>query len=112
MPGSSDLTRGNVANTFLCQITISPTICAANTTTVQTFALAGLLTTDQISEVNKPTYQAGLIVGPAACLANNVLSIQFGNFTGAGITPTAGEVYYVEINRPSNPSSLQPSVIQ
>lgn len=109
--GTQDLCRGNLQSTFLLNLTLSPTIVNANTTSQQTFTVPGLQTTDQISEVGKPTYQTGLIVCGGACLTNGILTIQFGNITGSNITPTAGEVYTVEVNRPSLPNP-QPAVIQ
>jgi hypothetical protein len=99
--GPQIVTYGNVASTFILTATLSPTIVNANTTSQQTFNVTGLQTTDQISAVIKPTYQTGLLVVGGGCLTNGVLTIQFANVTGSGITPTASEVYSIEVNRPA-----------
>lgn len=75
-------------------VTISPALVAANTSAEQTFTVSGLTTSDVVT-VNKPTAQAGLGIVGARVSAANTLAITFGNFTAAGITPTASEVYKV-----------------
>lgn len=111
MPGSSDIARGNLTNTFLLQITNSFSSVAANTTAQQTVTVNGLLPGDQISAVSKATFQAGLIVAGADVSAANTLRVTFGNFTGGGIVPTAGDSYVIEVNRPSNAYQALPSAI-
>lgn len=76
------------------RVILSPAACAANTSAEQTFtvptpngAAAGLVL------INKPTAQAGLIVGEGRISAANQVGITFGNFTGAPITPTAAQIY-------------------
>lgn len=110
MPGSADIARGNLQGTFLLQIVNSFVSVAANTTAQQTVTVNGLQLGDQISAVSKSTFQAGLIVVGADVSAANTLRVTFGNFTGGGIVPTAGDTYTVEINRPSN-QGTQPSSI-
>lgn len=73
---------------------ISPTQVSANTTGEQTFTVTGLNVGDAVI-VNKPTAQAGLGIVGARVSAANTLAINFGNFTGVGITPTASETYKV-----------------
>jgi hypothetical protein len=100
---------GNVANTFGLRVNIgTPGAVATQTSTTVNVNVPGLLTTDQV-EVSKPTIQAGLVVGSAVCLTNGVLTIQFLNVTVGSITPTAGELYIVEVNRylDTLPSSIQ-----
>lgn len=109
--GTQIVAYGNVQSTMLLNLTLSPALVNANTTSQQTFSVPGLSTLDQISGVSKPTYQTGLIVCGGVCLTNNVLTIQYANVTGSGITPTPGEVYVIEVNRPALPNP-QPSVIQ
>jgi hypothetical protein len=112
MPGASDQAQGNIKNSFVLSTgVISPTIVNANTTSQQTFAVPGLLTSDQVSAVSKPTYQTGLIVTGGACLTAGVLTIQFANCTAGNITPTASETYTVEINRPSNPQAIPTAIV-
>jgi hypothetical protein len=93
---------GNVSDTFLLQVNIGTpgaiTLSQTGTTTVN---VPGLLTTDQISTVSKPTNQAGLIVAGGICLTNGVLTVIYANPSIAGITPTANEIYTIEVNRPA-----------
>ena len=91
---------GNVKGQWLVGLTISPAQVAANTTAEQTFPLPGLQTTDFISGIIKPTAQAGLGVVGARISAVDTIAITFSNNTGAGITPTAGQTYIVEVVRP------------
>jgi hypothetical protein len=106
-----NLTYGNVSNTFLLSVTLTtPVIVNANTTSISTINVPGLLTTDQIT-ASKPTIQTGLFCVEATCLAVGVLSLQFANVTAGGLTPTANEVYTVEVNRALGPTPY-PSVIQ
>lgn len=79
--------------------------CATITTAEQIVAVAGLLTTDVIMGVSKPTAQAGLgIAGYRVSSAGN-LGITFVNPTAGGITPTASEVYQVSVFR-QNPAAV------
>jgi hypothetical protein len=78
-------------------LTLSPALVAANTTAEQTFPAAGVLATDLVAVINKPTAQAGLgIVGMRVPSAGNI-AITFSNNTAAGITPTASQVYKVVV---------------
>lgn len=87
------------AGTAITQIrvfspSLSPAAVAANTTAEQTFAVAGLTTTDKVF-VNKPTAQAGLGIVGMRVSAVDTLAITFSNNTAAAITPTAAEAYQV-----------------
>lgn len=79
-------------------VAISPAQVGANTSAEQTFTVTGL-TTDDVVNVNKPTAQAGLAIVGVRVSATNTLAITFGNFTGAGITPTASETYKIVATR-------------
>ncbi|HEY8879207.1 MAG TPA: hypothetical protein VIN03_16685 [Roseateles sp.] len=78
--------------------TLSPAIVAANTTAEQTFTVTGLQVGDIITAY-KPTAQAGLSLVGARVSAANTLALTFGNNTGAGITPTASEIYALNVIR-------------
>jgi hypothetical protein len=96
------ITEGNVFGHYLIKTTLSPVEVAANTTAEQTFTLSptpGLKTTDFVS-VMKPTAQAGLGIVGARVSATNTLAITFVNATGTPITPTASQVYVVDVVRP------------
>lgn len=88
---------GNINKLSVISVTLSPAEVAANTSAEQTFTVNGLQADDHVV-VNKPTAQAGLgIVGARA--GANALYITFMNATGAGITPTASQVYLVLVSR-------------
>lgn len=108
---SSDIARGNIQYSTLLQTTLSPAQVAANTTAEQTFTVAGLQSTDIPISVIKPTAQAGLGIVGFRVSANNTLAITFSNNTGAGITPTASQVYKILIARPSNPAQAFPTTL-
>ena len=60
----------------------------ANTTSEQTITVNGLLATDIVVGISKPTLQAGLGIAGWRVSAANTLAITYVNATGAGITPT------------------------
>lgn len=101
MPGSATAARGNIQLAGIYGATLSPSAVGANTTAEQTFTVTGLLVGDIVS-VTKPTTQAGIGIVNSRVSAANTLAIAFSNNTGGGITPTAGEVYIIELNRPEN----------
>lgn len=113
MPGPSTVTLGNVTNTFVLGVNVGTvsaiTLSQTGSTTVN---VAGLLTTDVVGSIGKPTYQAGLAVTGGACLTNGVLTIYYANPSTGNITPTASEIYQVEVNRPMNPGTALPTAIQ
>lgn len=110
MPGQSTIPRGNVANIFLLQATLSPTIVNTITAAEQTFTVNGLIVGD-IVNVYKPTVQAGLGVLSARVTAANTLGIQFINPTAGNITPTASEVYVIKVVRQENLGSLPTAIV-
>ena len=91
---------GNLWKVGAFNITLSPGVVAPNTSAEQTFAATGigLLTTDLVI-VQKPTSQAGLVLGGSRVSAADQLAINFGNLTAATITPTASQVYTVGVFR-------------
>lgn len=86
---------GNVQAFGVASLTLSPASVAANTTAEQTFTFPGLLATDVIAGVSKPTAQAGLGVVGFRVSAANTLAITFSNNTASPIVPTASETYLV-----------------
>ena len=95
----SGILMGNLLATGVISVTLSPALIAANTSAEQTFTVPGLKVGDFV-DVNKPTAQAGLAIFGERVSADNTLALTFGNFTGAGITPTASQVYLVRYARP------------
>jgi hypothetical protein len=73
--------------------TLSPASVAANTCAAQSFTVTGLLASDILIGVNKPTEQAGLSATPGHVTGANTATINFCNNTAASITPTASETY-------------------
>lgn len=90
---------GNIAIDVLLGATLSPAAVAANTSAEQTFTVTGLQVGDVVN-VNKPTAQAGIGVVGARVSAANTLAITFANFTAGSLTPTASEVYVINVTRP------------
>lgn len=91
-----------IDNMLVYQALQSPVSVANATAAEQALTFTGLLTTDVIVGISKPTAQAGLIVASGARVsAANTLGITFGNPTAATITPTATESYAVSIFRQS-----------
>ena len=81
------------------QASLSPASVGANTTAEQTIAFSGVLSTDIIVGVSKPTAQAGLgLVGWRVPSAGNV-AFTYVNDTASPITPTASETYTIEVVR-------------
>lgn len=110
MPGPSSLARGNISLAMILQTTLSPAIVAANTTAEQTFTVNGLITGDVVT-VTKPTTQAGIGIVNSRVSAANTLAVAFSNNTAGGITPTAAEIYIIELNRPENANSLPSAIV-
>jgi len=80
---------------------ISPGTIAANTSAAVPVTLNGILTTDVIISVNKPTVTAGVDTGSAIITAANKASIVFQNSSASGVgLPT--ETYIFVIGRPEN----------
>jgi hypothetical protein len=88
-----------VNNMLVYQALQSPVSVANATTAEQALTFTGLLTTDVVVGISKPTAQAGLFIGGMRVSAANSLGITFGNVTAASITPTATESYAVSVFR-------------
>jgi hypothetical protein len=95
----NDVIRGNIQYSALAGPALTPAVVAPNTTAEQTFTVAGLQVGDFVN-VTKPTVQAGLGIVNSRVSAANTLAIGFVNATSATITPTAGEIYTVNMDRP------------
>lgn len=104
MTNPSTVSAGNIKGQWLISLTISPALVAPNTTAEQTFTMTNLLLGDMV-DISKPTTQGGLGIVNSRVSANGVLAIAFGNLTAATITPTASEIYYVQVSRADNLSS-------
>ncbi len=96
----NDVIRGNIAYSEILSVTLSPASVANATSAEQTFTVQGLQVGDFVN-VTKPTTQAGLGIVNSRVSAANTLAITFMNTTAATITPTASEVYTVNVDRPS-----------
>jgi hypothetical protein len=99
---------GNMQSMGVASLTLSPASVAANTTAEQTFAMPGLLASDVIVNVNKPTAQAGLGIVGMRVSAAGTLAMTFSNNTASPIVPTASQVYLVTWARPD---SVQTGVV-
>ena len=101
MSNPSTASLGNIKGQWVLALTLSPSSVAPNTTAEQTFTLTGAALGDMV-DISKPTHQGGLGITNTRVSAANTLAIAFVNATAATITPTASEVYYVQISRPEN----------
>lgn len=73
-------------------------VATVSTTSEQAITVSGILGTDLAVGVSKPTFQAGLgIVGQR--VTTNTVNITFANLTAAGVTPTASEIYALQLYR-------------
>lgn len=97
--GPQIINFGNIQSSWILSVNIgTPGAVTLSQTGNTTVNVPGLLTTDQIT-VSKPTIQAGLAVVASVCLTPGVLTIQYMNATVGNITPTANEIYTLEVNR-------------
>jgi hypothetical protein len=93
---------GNVQSMGIASLTLSPAQVAANTTAEQTFTCPGLLASDVVFDITKPTAQAGLGIVNTRVSAANTVAVTFINATASPITPTASEVYLLAWLRPDS----------
>lgn len=107
----STTSSGNVQNEWTLAVTLSPASVANATSAEQTFTVTGVRPGDAIY-VNKPTAQAGLGIVGTRVTANDTVGITFMNATAATITPTASQVYIVNVVRPDNLSGTAPLLTQ
>lgn len=107
----STVCSGNVQNEWVLAVTLSPVAVANATSAEQTFTLTGANLGDMVT-VSKPTAQAGLGIVNSRVSAAGVLAITFMNTTAATITPTASEVYLINVARVDNLLSNVPLLKQ
>jgi hypothetical protein len=110
MPGSADIALGNVQLNTMLQATLSPASVANATAAEQTFSVKGLVVGDIVT-VQKPTAQAGLGIVGSRVSAKDVLAVTFINATSATITPTAAEVYLLQVVRRENVGFSLPTAL-
>jgi|SRR5579859_7909980 len=94
-PGTNGLPQRVTANVTIWATTQSPSAVGPNTSAEKAMTITGVLATDMVAVVNKPTTQAGLLVGTGRVSAANTVQVTFGNDTAATITPTTTETYDV-----------------
>lgn len=100
IPDTVQMPVGNIWKVGVFNVTLSPVSVAPNTSAEQTFAATGIgLIPGDLVVVQKPTAQAGLIIGGTRVSATDTLAITFGNLTAATITPTASQSYTVGVFR-------------
>jgi hypothetical protein len=100
------------------QQTLTPAAIVTLTTaeqslTVGTTAGNGLLATDFVAAVNKPTAQAGIGVHSARISAANTMFLTLSNTSAGTLTPTASQVYNVTVLRgfPVHQQALTPAPV-
>lgn len=94
-PGTNGLEIVTMANLTIYSSTQSPASVAPNTAAEVSMTVTGILATDMVFAINKPTTQAGLLVGTARVSAANTILTTFGNDTATTVTPTASQVYTI-----------------
>lgn len=94
-PGTNGFSRRTSANLTIWTTTQTLTAVDPNTTGERSMTVTGVLATDMVAVVNKPTSQAGLLVGTARVSAADTILLTLGNDTAATITPTATQDYKV-----------------
>jgi hypothetical protein len=94
-PGTNGFPQRTSANLTIWTTTQTPTSIDPNTSAERTITVTGVLATDMVAVVNKPTSQAGLLVGTARVSAADTIRLTFGNDTAATITPTATQDYKI-----------------
>lgn len=110
-PGPTILGSGNIAATYLLQVSLTPSAVSSASVSTQTFTVSGLLVGDEVSGIELQGNWNNLTgIVNAWVSANNTLAISFQNQTAGSLTPPSG-TYYLEINRPAFPGP-QPSIIQ
>lgn len=83
------------AGTFLTgSLAITPGAVGKNNTSTQTFTLTGLTTNHKVVVTSANDLAYGVIISAAYASGANTLSVQFSNFSGAGITPAAMNLQY------------------
>jgi len=70
---------------------------ASITSAEQALTVNGLLATDIVIGVSKPTVSAGLMAGTGRVSAANTLQVPFINASAAAVTPSATEIYGVTV---------------
>lgn len=71
----------------------NPSAIAANTCAARNLTATGLVTSDTLISVTKPTAQAGLSMTPVTVPSLGGATVNFCNNTASPITPTPGETY-------------------
>lgn len=84
---------------YLRQLVLSPAIVNTITCAEQIFAMVGVLATDTLLTVNKPTEQAGVGAFPQRVSTAGNVAVKFVNPTAGNLTPTASEIYTFALAR-------------
>lgn len=94
-PGLNGLPARTSQNITIYASTQSPSAVGPNTSAEKSMSVSGVLATDMVAVVNKPTTDAGIIVGTGRVSGAGTVQVTFGNDTAATITPTSGETYLI-----------------
>jgi len=113
MANPNTISRGNISGEWALAVTLSPSSCSANTTTLQTFTVNGLQLGDVVDvTTNSPIVATGgLGIINSRVSAANTLQLEFINPSAAVLTPTASTVYTLLVSRPENLSSSNVSAL-
>lgn len=84
-------------NSRIINAILSPAQVNTITAVEQTFAVPEVLATDVFLFSNKPTTNAGVIMGQGRVSAANQVALTFVNPTAGNVTPTASQEYIIGI---------------
>ena len=103
MAGPATIARGNVLNTIVLAVNLTPVAVAGNTCAEQNFTIPGLISSDQVSAFTlQSAFPNNLVqVENFRVAAANTLTVAYNNGTGGALTPPSG-IYYIEVNRIEN----------
>lgn len=92
-----NLVSSNVTKIYDLSATITPSSIPAQTTVEQTFTVNGIVSSDRILELIKPTNTAGIGIVGKRVTANNTVAIDYINVTAAPITPPSETYTFILI---------------
>jgi hypothetical protein len=110
MSGSTTICRGNVFESIILKVTLTPVSVTATTIAEQSFTVQGLRITDMITAMQlQSAYNTAVVPVNLRVSAANTLTVAYYNSTGAGVIPPPG-VYLIKMARPETPDALNPNL--
>lgn len=98
---STTISRGNIINTKLFAVSMTPSQVAPNTSAEQVFTIIGVQPGDYINCQLGAAQTAGIFIANVRVTAINTVSMQFANITAGALTPVSGTYGFIW-GRPEN----------